>query len=37
MHGFADKKLNTAKNTACLIGFAAVRAVPKVAFFKERT
>ena len=37
MHGFADKKLNTAKNTARLIGVAAVRAVAKVAFFKERT
>jgi hypothetical protein len=37
MHGFADKKLNTAENTARQIGVAAVRAVPKVAFFKERT
>jgi len=37
MHGFADKKLNTAENTARQISVAAVRAVPKVAFFKERT
>lgn len=37
MHGFADKKLNTAKNTARQMDVAAVRAIPKVAFFKERT
>tara|TARA_B100000674_G_scaffold465792_1_gene449121 strand:- start:13962 stop:14075 length:114 start_codon:yes stop_codon:yes gene_type:complete len=37
MHGFADKKLKIAENTARQIGVAAVRAVPKVAFFKERT
>jgi hypothetical protein len=37
MHGFADKKLNAAENTTRQIGVAAVRAVPKVAFFKERT
>jgi len=37
MHGFTDKKLNTAENTARQIGVAVVRAVPKVAFFKERT
>jgi hypothetical protein len=37
MHGFADKKSDTAENTAHRIDRVTVRAVPRVAFFKERT
>ncbi len=37
MNGFADKKLICNKTTARQIGDAGFCAVPKVAFFKERT